>query len=124
MIKVAFDFDDTLDQDEVQEYAKSLIERGIDVWICTARLDNHHGNPNWNIDLFETAMSLRIPFGNIIMTNLSLKSAHLNKKGFTWLLDDMQSNIEDLMTSDCIPILYVHYNNWKEKCEKLINQHL
>ena len=120
MIKVAFDFDDTLDQEEVQAYATHLVSKGIDVWICTARMDNHLGNPNWNTDLFDMALRLKIPFSNIIMTNLSLKSDHLHGKGFLWLLDDMQSNIEDLMKSDCTPILYAHYNNWMEKCNNII----
>lgn len=36
-MKVSFDFDDTLSKPKVQEYAKELINRGIEVYIVTAR---------------------------------------------------------------------------------------
>ena len=32
---VSFDFDSTLSRKDVQEYAKELLERGIDVWVVT-----------------------------------------------------------------------------------------
>jgi hypothetical protein len=123
MIKVAFDFDDTLDQEEVQEYAKSLISLGIDVWICTARYSNQDGNPNWNTDLFETMMALRIPWDRVIFSGGGNKSFFLKDKGFIWLLDDMHDNITDLCkNSKVIPILYVHYNPWMDKCNSLIKK--
>lgn len=122
MIKVAIDFDDTLDQIEVQKFVTDLLERGdIEIWICTARMDNEWGNPNWNTDMFMLASKLRIPIPNIIMTNGSPKSHFLHGKGFLFLLDDMDSNMVDLLKSDCIPILYAPYNNWREKCLRLIN---
>ena len=120
-LKVAIDFDDTLDQEEVQEYASDLIARGIDVWICTARMNNEMGNPNWNNDVWFMCSRIGIPITNTIFTNGSNKSYFLKDSGFLWLLDDMGSNIEDLSkNSKVIPILYVGYNNWKEKCEKII----
>jgi len=39
---VTFDFDATLSRPDVQEYAKELIEKGIDVWVVTARYDDLH----------------------------------------------------------------------------------
>ncbi len=121
--KVSFDFDDCLDNLIVQEYCSELIERGFEVWICTARMDNVFGNPNWNDDVFFMAQRLGIKKTNIIMTNGSNKSHFLNNKDFIWHLDDMDSNIEDISrNSNCIPILYVSWNNWKEKCERIIKR--
>jgi hypothetical protein len=119
--KVSFDFDDCLDQEEVQLYCEELIERGIEVWVCTARMDNEYGNPNWNDDLWFMCQKLGIPITNTILTNGNHKSLYLTDKDFIWHLDDMYSNIEDLgLRSDCEPILYVKWNNWKEKCNKLL----
>lgn len=123
MIKVAIDFDDTLDQEEVQEYAKSLVKRGIEVWICTARMDNEFGNPNWNNDVWAMCSYIGIPITHTIFTNSYNKSHYLNGKGFLWLLDDMHDNIEDLCeNSEVTPILYVHFNPWKDKCDFLIKK--
>jgi len=36
-IKVSFDFDATLSRYDVEEYATELIQRNIDVYICTSR---------------------------------------------------------------------------------------
>jgi len=41
-MKVSFDFDGTLEQKEVQEYAKQLLEEGIEVWVVTTRWDENH----------------------------------------------------------------------------------
>ena len=40
MITVSFDFDDTLSKKSVQNYAKSLIDNGVNVLIVTARYSN------------------------------------------------------------------------------------
>ncbi len=120
-LKVAIDFDDCLDQEEVQQYASDLIDRGIEVWICTARMDNEFGNPNWNDDVWFMCNRIGISITNTIFTNGSSKSHYLNGKGFLWLLDDMGSNIEDLnKNSEVIPILYASYNDWRKKCDNII----
>jgi hypothetical protein len=62
--KVSFDFDDCLDNLIVQEYCEELIDKGVEVWICTARMDNVFGNPNWNDDVFFMAQRLGIPITN------------------------------------------------------------
>jgi restriction endonuclease Mrr len=38
--KISFDFDSTLDREDVQEFAKELVEKGHDVWITTSRFSN------------------------------------------------------------------------------------
>jgi hypothetical protein len=120
--KVSFDFDDCLDNLIVQEYCEELIERGLEVWVCTARMDNVFGNPNWNDDIFFTCQRLGIPITRIIMTNGSNKSHFLKDKDFIWLLDDMEFNVKDVTKhSDCIGIRYTPWNmEWRDKCELLI----
>jgi len=74
MKRVTFDFDGTLDMKIVQEYAKSLIDRGVDVWICTARFEPGYehlwGGKEWsNADLDEVAETLgitKVIYGSII----------------------------------------------------------
>ena len=39
-MKVSFDFDGTLSRKDVQEYAKSLVNSGLEVWIVTSRFDD------------------------------------------------------------------------------------
>jgi hypothetical protein len=122
--KVSFDFDDCLDNLIVQEYCEELIDKGVEVWICTARMDNVFGNPNWNDDVFFMAQRLGIPITNIIMTNGDIKSNFLKDKGFVWHLDDMNMNIIDITKrTDCIGILYTPWNlEWRDKCELLLKK--
>ena len=117
--KIAFDFDDTLDTQEVQDYAMELIKRGFDVYICTHRTE--YPGMSSNRDLYEMADKVGISRDNIIITNGYRKSHFLGKR-FLWLLDDMDYNIEDLsLRSKCIGVHYWKFNNWKEKCEKIIS---
>ena len=75
MKKISFDFDSTLKELNVQEFAKELIECGFEIWIVTSRFDDdptkiteHH--PSWmkalkfpgtNDDLRKVAEELDIP---------------------------------------------------------------
>ena len=47
MRKVSFDFDGTLDMLHVQDYAKSLIEKGIEVHITTFVMTYYISNKTW-----------------------------------------------------------------------------
>ena len=124
--KVSFDFDSTLSKLIIQKYAKELIERGLEVWICTSRLENKHApNLNWNDDLFLVADALKIDREKIIFTNNSKtqkeKSDFLNGKGFVWHLDDCWLDLSYIKTnSDLIGISCFGNKNWKEDCEKLL----
>lgn len=89
MRKVSFDFDSTLDKDNIEAFAKELVEKGFEVWIVTTRLDNHTAPSNhWNTDLFDTAMRCGIKFNNIHFTNGSDKYLFLRGKGFEFHIDD------------------------------------
>ena len=42
MVKVSFDFDGTLEFQDVQNYARTLMQSGVDVWVVTTRWDENH----------------------------------------------------------------------------------
>jgi len=127
--RVSFDFDSTLDMRVVQDYAFELIERGFEVWICTARFDNAEafkrwGSKNWNEDLYAVAKSLKIPDERIIFCNMELKSDVIGKDNkFLWHLDDCTVEVNNLNLDGNIPaILRAKYNNWKQKCNQILNR--
>jgi len=41
-MKVSFDFDGTLEFKNVQDYAKQLLDEGVEVWVVTTRWDENH----------------------------------------------------------------------------------
>lgn len=48
MKSVSIDFDGTLSRVTIQDYAKSLIKRGIDVYVTTSRVEpDKTPNKNW-----------------------------------------------------------------------------
>ncbi len=95
--KVSFDYDSTADTQEVEEFAKELVDIGFEVWIVTTRLDNTKApSPHWNDDLFNTVMRCGIKFDNIHFTNGADKWLFLKDKNFIFHIDD------DSYEIDCI----------------------
>jgi hypothetical protein len=95
-LKIAFDFDDTLTEPFIKEFAKGLILKGHDVWIMTARSDDDNDYITQiedfeiitrNADILEVAQELGIP-DKIIFTNFADKSAAFKAHGFDLLFDD------------------------------------
>lgn len=122
MIKVSFDFDSTLSRIDVQEYAKKLINKGIDVWICTSRLEPSKApNKEWNDDLFLVADNLCIKRSNIIFCNYENKSESLNGKGFSFHIDDDNIELSFIKTNtDVAPIYLFGNKQWREDCDNAI----
>ena len=124
-LRVAFDFDSTLDNPIVQEYAKSLVEKGIEVWIVTSRMDNQSArNYLWNRDLFLVAKSVGILECNINFCNMEDKYKFFQRnEGFLWHLDDDMFEL-DLINDETITTgVYVYNNNnWLKLCEDLLNE--
>lgn len=122
MKKVSFDFDLTLSRKDVQEYAKELIEKGIEVHIITGRFDDlhqhqYHHHPT-NDDLWEVIDNLNIPRDRVhFMNHLMTKGIYLFDTDIIWHLDD---DIDDLNTIKNIPKINVNYPGWKELCNKLL----
>lgn len=121
--KCSFDFDDTLDREDVQEFAKYLISKDIEVWICTARFGpNNEPQPNWNRDLFSVASILKIPKERIIFAEMADKWTLLKSHNFVWHLDDDSEELDLLNKHTKIRgISCWGTNTWKSKCLTLLN---
>lgn len=120
MIKVSFDFDNTLDRPKVQEYAKHLIDSWIDVHIVTSRKTNEvANNPNWNDDLFNVARQLGIPNNNIHFTNLEKKSDFFKGEyDFFMHLDDNWTELAQITSETNVAAVAVSGNkNWRAYAE-------
>lgn len=111
MIKVSFDFDSTLSRNDVEIYAKELISRNIEVWICTSRYSTENvPNKEWNDDLFFVADSVGIKREHIIFTNATDKCEHLNNKGFKWHIDDDNIELSLIRTNTDVKPIYLFGN--------------
>lgn len=121
MKKVSFDFDSTLSLKEVQGFAKSLILKGYDVWICTSRLCPEKApNNQWNDDLFYVATMLGIPREKIIFTNYEDKAEHLTEE-FIWHLDDDWFEINEInRQKKVVGISNFGNKQWKKQCKELL----
>lgn len=119
---ISFDFDDTLSREEIQEFAKHLMDLSIEIWICTARFsDERAPNPNWNKDLFEVASRLKIPKERIIFAEMADKWTLLKDHDFIWHLDDDPEELNLLNKHTNIRGISCWGNNtWKNKCMRLL----
>ena len=135
-MKVSFDFDSTLDRPHIQEYARELIERGLEVWIVTSRYDcehhriAYHTTPEFaakaNQDLFEVADKLGITIERIFFTNFIDKWVFFkDNPGFVWHLDDdWVENRGILNNTKTLAVSSWANSAWKGKCERFINKRL
>lgn len=125
---VSFDFDGTLSRKDVQEYAKELLNRGIDVWVVTARYDDLHrhmysSNPS-NEDLWKIVDELNIPRWKVRFTCMESKSEYLENTRVAWHLDN--DEFEQEMINGCCEVfcVYVLDDDWKEQCERILKKRL
>jgi hypothetical protein len=130
-MKVSFDFDSTLDRSDVQDYAKELIDRGIEVWVITSRPDVYQNH--WivdgvkvklqNLDLYEVSDRLGISRDHVHFTCYELKSEFISGKDFTWHLDDDTVELMAILElkEKCHPF-NVDHMSWKENCEDILNK--
>ena len=97
-MKIAVDFDGTLEFEFVQEIIKKYIANGHQVEIVTTRYDDEHKHlyANWeqweswnkeglNEPIFKLARELNIPCH---FCNMVYKAEYLNANGFDMLIDD------------------------------------
>lgn len=125
-MKVSFDFDGTLQTEEVQLYAEQLIQKGVEVWVTTTRWDENHkhkyeDNPTLD-DLWEVVDRLGIPRHQVRFTNMQWKYTYLTGTHFHWHLDDNESEITKARINECnVPMIQVGQSTWKQKCEQLLN---
>lgn len=126
--KISFDFDSTLDREDVQEFAKQLVKDGHEVWITTSRFDTESSlKKGWwwieknNQQLYEVADECGISRDNIAFTAMIDKIKFLEGKDFLFHLDDDEVELELIQESDdnCVGV-WVELKDWKETCINLI----
>ena len=127
-MKVSFDFDDTLDKPEVQEYAKSLVEKGIEVHIVTARQSDETFAPitGWNNDLYKVAKEVGIKKENIHFTEGGWKVEFFIKNpDYVWHLDnEFEELVRISRRKGCkISAVSVLKQSYIHKCNRLIEKH-
>lgn len=135
-MKVSFDFDGTLEYKSIQEYAKELVTRGVEVWIVTSRFSNGEmykkffmttiSIENINKEIFEIAELVGIPKHQIIFTNMVDKWVFFSgHPDFIWHLDDdWQENTQILKRTKVKAISAFGSPNWKQKCERVLKKAL
>lgn len=133
-MRVSFDFDSTLDRPHIQEYARELIERGVEVWIVTSRYDNEHFAKAYftasnfaekaNQDLFDVAQKLGIPTERIYFTNFIDKWVFFKENpDFIWHLDDdWVENRGILNNTKTLAVNSWGNSAWKGKCERFLRK--
>jgi len=134
---VSFDFDATLSIPSIQEYAKMLIEKGVEVWIVTSRYDEIGKylpgtmrllemvptklEKDWN-ELFEVADKLGILREHIVFTNMELKYTYFkNHPEFVWHLDDSMEETKLINEETSVKgICWMGNKNWRVDCSKML----
>ena len=124
-MRVSFDFDSTLNTFGAEQYAKELIERGINVIVCTSRCDDETANKlyrnysHYNDDLKETCNRLGIT--EVYFTNHADKADIIDDLNVVWHLDDDMIEISLIGEKCQTPgIDFFSDCDWKEKCEALL----
>ena len=121
-MKVSFDFDMTLTMPIIQDYAKYLIEKGVDGWVHTLRFpDDAPEWQNWNTDLWKVIANVGINPDKVVFCEMTDKWNFLGED-FIWHLDDdyIECNLINKNTAT-IGICHDGNSTWKNKCEKLLN---
>ena len=114
-MKCSFDFDKTLSFEDVQDFASELIQKGVEVWIVTARFDYD------NKDVFEVAERLKISKEHIVFTNMYLKSEYFEKnEDFIWHLDDDSVELEFINKDTKVKAINVKNESCKRECLNLL----
>ena len=105
-MKIAVDFDGTLELESVQNYVKKLINSGHVVEIVTTRWDEKNkfryaffrsmdkkSQDELHKDIYDVAKKLNIPYN---FTNFEYKAKFLNDNHFEMLIDDNPKEKEHL----------------------------
>jgi len=137
MKKCSFDYDYTLSIASIQEYAKMLVDNGIEVWIVTRRYDSPEKYTEDFIkeigitsnklgleytELFEVADRLGIKREHIVFTNMTPKYLFFKKNpDFAWHLDDdWIENTHITEFTNVKAITWFGNKDWRVECGKLL----
>lgn len=126
-MKVSFDFDGTLEFQNVQDYALELINNGVEVWVVTTRWDENHKHKyphNATLDdLWEVVDRIGIPRHQVRFTCMEWKYTYLDGSGFDWHLDDNPEEFSQAKANGCsVPMIQVDSNGWMIKCNRLLKR--
>lgn len=129
---VSFDFDSTLTRKNVQEYAKELIFKGVDVWVVTSRYDELHmhkythanATNATNSDLWLIIDEIGIPRWKVRFTCMHSKSLYLLGTDVVWHLDDDFIELREMSKAKCKTVgISVNGGNWKQKCDRYLKNY-
>lgn len=125
MPTITIDFDNTLTRPYVQTAVKEWIDRGIDVWILTARYDElhkhlYHQNPK-NDEVYEIAKEVGIERHKIIFCNMKSKADYLRGTNVLFHLDDSSVELQEILDAKIKTIPLSVFDDWKWKAEALLN---
>ena len=139
-MRISFDVDGTLlHQKSIQEFAKELIKRGVEVHIVTRRYSSpdSYGDLFCQVygikdikkehqELFDVADECGISRDNIHFMNMADKWEFFDQnKGFLWHLDDDQFEIDDINShTETVGISCANGSSWRGKCERLLRKKL
>ena len=120
-MKIAFDFDGTLDREDVQTLAQQIIDLGHQVEIVTTRWDEDkkHKYHFWNTmtadeqknlhkPVYDAAKKLNVPYH---FTNMEWKAEFLRKNNFEVLIDDNRYEEKPRVERVGIRFVSAAYNN-------------
>jgi hypothetical protein len=127
--QVSFDFDSTLSRNDVQDYARSLINKGFEVWILTSRYEDCFLYPwykgvtdeHCHQDLYVVANELNIDPERIIFTNMADKADTILKRDDfnpVWHLDDDYIELNIIHKKTTTKAFSVVSSSYKKKCNK------
>lgn len=122
MKKISFDFDGTLEFNEVQEFAKELIEKGYNVCILTTRFSDPT-RYNFNATklhqrLFDVAKGLGIE--EIHFTEYEFKYKSIDSYGIDIHLDDDYRDEVYVINKYCKAKAVLYGYGWKKEFEKVL----
>lgn len=131
-MRISFDFDGTLSRKDVQDFAKNLVQNGIEVWIVTSRIATEpalkkgwHWIERQNQELYDVAEKVGIKRENIIFTEFVDKIKFLEGKGFIFHIDD---DVDELMaiieSGDSCKTVNVDHFEWLETCKNILQNNL
>lgn len=135
-MRVSFDFDGTLESKYIQDYARKLIERGIEVWVVTSRFGDdekykrfYHTSINvdlTNKDLREITNELGIPEARLVFTNMADKYEFFEKnQDFLWHIDDDWIENDLINKNTKVEGINIFGNSsWMKKTDEIINKEL
>ena len=117
MIKVSFDFDGTLTRPDVQAFAKELVKKGVEVWICTNRFQENSNND----DLIRIAKDVGVAHAKFC--GYEDKYKFFKQHYFLFHLDDNFQIARDIDNkTDTIGICIFGNTLWRERCVELLKR--